>query len=57
VRLISSPLQDGIKLLPGVENFVLDLKKKENCYQALNGYEEVFNLAAEYGRHGIYRNT
>jgi len=31
----------------------LDLKNKKNCYQALNGYEEVFNLAADMGGMGF----
>ena len=47
------PLTRWYQITPGVENFVLDLKKKENCYQALNGYEEVFNLAADMGGMGF----
>ena len=47
------PLTRWYQITPGVENFVLDLKKKENCYQALNGYEEGFNLAADMGGMGF----
>jgi nucleoside-diphosphate-sugar epimerase len=31
----------------------LDLNSKENCYAALNGYNEVFNLAADMGGMGF----
>ena len=37
----------------GVDNLVLDLTIKENCYQAVNGYNEVFNLAADMGGMGF----
>ena len=47
------PLTKWYQIIPGVENFVLDLKMKENCIQALNGYEEVFNLAADMGGMGF----
>jgi len=47
------PLTLWYQITPGVENLVLDLKIKENCYQALNGYEEVFNLAADMGGMGF----
>ncbi len=38
---------------PEAENLVLDLKEKENCYLAVNGYNEVFNLAADMGGMGF----
>jgi GDP-D-mannose 3',5'-epimerase len=47
------PLTRWYQITPGVENFVLDLKIKENCYQVLNGSEEVFNLAADMGGMGF----
>ena len=47
------PLTQWYQVTPGVENFVLDLKSKDNCYQALNGFEEVFNLAADMGGMGF----
>ncbi|HPG41288.1 MAG TPA: NAD-dependent epimerase/dehydratase family protein [bacterium] len=47
------PLNRWYQVTPGVENLVLDLKIKDHCYQALNGYEEVFNLAADMGGMGF----
>jgi len=47
------PLTKWYQITPGVDNLVLDLKNKKNCYQALNGYEEVFNLAADMGGMGF----
>jgi nucleoside-diphosphate-sugar epimerase len=47
------PLTRWYQITPEVENFVLDLKIKKNCYQALNGYDEVFNLAADMGGMGF----
>ena len=47
------PLTRWYQITPGVENLVLDLKVKDNCYQALNGYDEVFNLAADMGGMGF----
>lgn len=35
------------------DNLVLDLNLKENCYTALNGFNEVFNLAADMGGMGF----
>ena len=43
------PLNRWYQITSRVENLVLDWKVKENCYLALNGYEEVFNLAADMG--------
>ncbi|MBN1560531.1 NAD-dependent epimerase/dehydratase family protein [candidate division KSB1 bacterium] len=47
------PLTKWYQLTPGVDNLVLDLKTRENCFQALNGYEQVFNLAADMGGMGF----
>jgi len=47
------PLTRWYQITESVENNVLDLKSKDNCYQALNGYEEVFNLAADMGGMGF----
>ena len=38
---------------PRAENVVLDLRDRQNCVQALNGFEEVFNLAADMGGIGF----
>ena len=54
VRAIDiKPLTKWYQITPDVDNLVLDLKKKENCYQALNGREDVFNLAADMGGMGF----
>jgi GDP-D-mannose 3', 5'-epimerase len=47
------PLNKWYQVHSGVENLILDLRTKENCYQALNGYNEVFNLAADMGGMGF----
>lgn len=47
------PLDRWYQITEGVENFVLDLKNKDNCYKVLDGYEEVFNLAADMGGMGF----
>ncbi len=47
------PLNQWYQMTPGVENFILDLKLKENCYQAVHGFNEVYNLAADMGGMGF----
>lgn len=47
------PLHEWYQLDPGVENLVLDLRIRENCYRAVNGFDEVFNLAADMGGMGF----
>jgi GDP-D-mannose 3', 5'-epimerase len=47
------PLNQWYQVTEGVDNLVLDLRVKENCYQAVNGYNEVFNLAADMGGMGF----
>lgn len=47
------PLNQWYQVTEGVENFVLDLNSKENCYKAVNGCNEVFNLAADMGGMGF----
>jgi GDP-D-mannose 3', 5'-epimerase len=47
------PLTRWYQTTADVENLVLDLRIKENCIQALNGYDEVFNLAADMGGMGF----
>jgi GDP-D-mannose 3',5'-epimerase len=54
VRAIDKkPLNQWYQVTEGVENFVLDLNSKENCYKAVNGCNEVFNLAADMGGMGF----
>lgn len=47
------PLNQWYQVHADVDNLVLDLNGKENCYTALNGYNEVFNLAADMGGMGF----
>ena len=46
-------LADWYQVFPDVENLVLDLRDKENCYEAVEGCTEVFNLAADMGGMGF----
>ena len=47
------PLNQWYQVSEDVENLVLDLNIRENCYKAVNGYNEVFNLAADMGGMGF----
>lgn len=47
------PLNQWYQVSEGVDNRVLDLNIRENCYTAVNGCEEVFNLAADMGGMGF----
>jgi GDP-D-mannose 3',5'-epimerase len=47
------PLSRWYQSFLKAENLVLDLKEKDNCYTAVNGYNEVFNLAADMGGMGF----
>jgi len=47
------PLNQWYQVLEKADNLVLDLNIKENCYRAVNGYNEVFNLAADMGGMGF----
>ncbi len=47
------PLKEWYQSFPDVENRVLDLRVKENCMQAADGCDEVFNLAADMGGMGF----
>ena len=51
------PLNEWYQVTPGAENLVLDLRLRENCYAAVNGYNEVFNLAADMGGMGFIENN
>jgi nucleoside-diphosphate-sugar epimerase len=50
------PLTKWYQVHGDVDNLVLDLNVKENCYTALNGFNEVFNLAADMGGMGFIEN-
>jgi len=47
------PLTEWYQVHGDVDNLVLDLTVKENCFAALNGFNEVFNLAADMGGMGF----
>jgi GDP-D-mannose 3',5'-epimerase len=51
------PMKDWYQVFTEADNLVLDLRLKENCYQAVNGYNEVFNLAADMGGMGFIENN
>jgi GDP-D-mannose 3',5'-epimerase len=47
------PLNLWYQVSDDVENLVLDLNLRKNCYMAVNGFNEVFNLAADMGGMGF----
>lgn len=51
------PLNEWYQVAEEADNRVLDLRLKENCYQAVNGCNEVFNLAADMGGMGFIENN
>jgi GDP-D-mannose 3',5'-epimerase len=51
------PLNEWYQVIPNIENLVLDLRLKENCFTAVNGYNEVYNLAADMGGMGFIENN
>jgi nucleoside-diphosphate-sugar epimerase len=51
------PLNEWYQVSAKAENLVLDLRLRENCFQAVNGYNEVFNLAADMGGMGFIENN
>jgi nucleoside-diphosphate-sugar epimerase len=51
------PLNEWYQLSQEADNLVLDLRLRGNCYKAVNGYNEVFNLAADMGGMGFIENN
>jgi GDP-D-mannose 3',5'-epimerase len=51
------PLNEWYQISDDADNLVLDLRLKENCFTAVNGYNEVFNLAADMGGMGFIENN
>jgi GDP-D-mannose 3',5'-epimerase len=51
------PQIEWYQRLPDVENMTLDLREKEACYQALQGAQYVYNLAADMGGMGFIENN
>ena len=58
VRAIDiKPLDEWYQHAQGIENLILDLKEKENCYKAAKGVTAVFQLAADMGGMGFIENN
>ncbi len=51
------PLSEWYQRFLDVENVVLDLREKANCYQALQGASRVYNFAADMGGMGFIENN
>jgi nucleoside-diphosphate-sugar epimerase len=51
------PLNEWYQVSNEADNLVLDLRLRENCYKAVNGYNEIFNLAADMGGMGFIENN
>jgi len=51
------PLNEWYQISDDADNLVLDLRLKENCLTAVNGFNEVFNLAADMGGMGFIENN
>jgi GDP-D-mannose 3',5'-epimerase len=51
------PLNEWYQVSDKADNLVLDLRLRENCFTAVNGCNEVFNLAADMGGMGFIENN
>jgi len=51
------PLTEWYQVHDDCDNLVLDLNFRDNCYTAVNGYNEVYNLAADMGGMGFIENN
>ncbi len=51
------PLNEWYQVWDEADNIVLDLRHRDNCFQAVNGCNEVFNLAADMGGMGFIENN
>jgi GDP-D-mannose 3',5'-epimerase len=51
------PLDEWYQKSKDVENLVLDLREKDNCYKAAKGTQVVFQLAADMGGMGFIENN
>jgi nucleoside-diphosphate-sugar epimerase len=51
------PLNEWYQVSAVADNLVLDLRLRENCFRAVNGFNEVFNLAADMGGMGFIENN
>jgi len=58
VRAIDiKPLNEWYQVSEDADSHVLDLRLRENCFMAVNGCNEVFNLAADMGGMGFIENN
>ena len=58
VRAIDiKPLNEWYQVSEDADSHVLDLRLRENCFLAVNGCNEVFNLAADMGGMGFIENN
>ena len=58
VRVVDKkPITEWYQVHEDCDNLVLDLSSKENCYTAANGYNEIFNFAADMGGMGFIENN
>jgi nucleoside-diphosphate-sugar epimerase len=51
------PMEEWYQVSPEVENLVLDLQDKTNCYRAAKGADIVFQLACDMGGMGFIENN
>jgi len=51
------PLDDWYQIFPDAESLSLDLQDKAHCYNAVEGCEVVYNLAADMGGMGFIENN
>lgn len=51
------PFDQWYQVVPGVESMQLDLQLRENCFKALEGARQVYNLAADMGGMGFIENN
>ncbi len=58
VRVVDKkPITEWYQVHADCDNLVLDLNDKANCYTAANGFNEIFNLAADMGGMGFIENN
>ena len=58
VRVVDKkPLNQWYQSISGTEQLVLDLELKENCMQAAEGMDQVYNLACNMGGMGFIENN
>jgi GDP-D-mannose 3', 5'-epimerase len=51
------PLNEWYQVSDQADNLVMDLRLRDNCFRAVSGYNEVYNLAADMGGMGFIENN